>query len=145
MSKDPEWVSVEDALFFHERLISGFGGAEGVGDLGLLESALTRPKNVFAYESEDLSVLAGAYAHGIAKNHPFADGNKRVAFVVARVFLGMNGVTFNPPEAEAVVMVEGLAGGEVSQEDFVRWVRKHSKSQRKKLPKKKASGRARKP
>jgi len=74
----------------------------------------------------DLFALAAAYAHGIAKNHPFVDGNKRAAFVVARVFLGMNDVAFNPPETEAVVMVEALAGGELAQAEFVEWLRKHS-------------------
>jgi len=72
-------------------------------------------------------VLAGTYAHGIAKNHPFVDGNKRVAFVLARVFLGLNGVRFDSPEAAAVVMVEGLASSQVSEADFVLWLRKHSK------------------
>ncbi len=71
-------------------------------------------------------MLAGAYAHGIVQNHPFVDGNKRVGFVIARVFLGLNGVAFDPPEEEAVVMVEGLAAGEVTQELFADWIRKHS-------------------
>lgn len=123
---EPEWVSLEDALLFHELLIRAFGGSEGVREQGLLESALDRPKNVFAYESNDLFVLAAAYAHGIVKNHPFVDGNKRAAFVIARVFLGMNDVAFDPEEAEAVVMVEALASGELSQAEFVEWLRKNS-------------------
>jgi death-on-curing protein len=131
---EPEWITVEDALVFHSTLLATFGGSEGVRDLALLESALARPKNVFAYESTDPVVLAGAYAHGLAKNHPFVDGNKRVAFVVARAFLGLNGVAFDPPEAEAVVMVEGLASGEVSQSDFTEWLRKHSKSSKRRRP-----------
>lgn len=126
MTAEPEWVSVQDAVLFHDALITTFGGSGGVRDQGLLESALGRPRNVFAYETTDLFVLAGAYAHGLAKNHPFVDGNKRVAFAVARVFLGMNGIEFNPPETEAVVMVEGLASGELDQAEFVEWLRKHS-------------------
>ncbi len=123
MSAEPEWIEVADAVLFHGQLIGVFGGAGGVRDLGLLESALTRPRNLFGYGTRDLHVLAGAYAHGIVQNHPFVDGNKRVAFVLARVFLGLNGVAFDPPEEEAVVMVEGLAAGEVTQELFADWFR----------------------
>ena len=127
---EPEWITIEDALLFHATLIATFGGSEGVRDRALLESALARPQNVFAYESKDPIVLAGAYAHGLAKNHPFTDGNKRVAFVVVRVFLGLNGIAFDPPEAEAVVMVEGLASGELAQAEFTEWVRKHAKAKK---------------
>ena len=127
MTAEPEWLTADDAALFHEQILAAFGGAGGVRDQSLLESAMSRPRHLFAYESQDLFVLAGAYAHGIAKNHPFVDGNKRVAFVLARVFLGLNGVRFDPPEAEAVVMVEGLAGSAVRDADFVAWLRKHSK------------------
>lgn len=130
MTAEPAWVSVADARLFHEHLIAAFGGSLGVRDEGLLESALARPLNVFAYESQDLCVLAGAYAHGVAKNHPFVDGNKRVAFTVARIFLGLNGVAWNPPEAEAVVMVEALASGDLTQAEFVAWLRKYAKKSR---------------
>jgi death-on-curing protein len=124
---EPEWVTLDDALLFHEQLIETFGGSHGVRDPGLLDSALARPRNVFAYESQDLSVLASAYAYGLAKDHPFVDGNKRMAFVVARVFLGLNRVAFDPPDAEAVVVVEALAAGKFTEEEFARWVRRHSK------------------
>jgi death-on-curing protein len=127
VTQEPEWVTLEDVLFFHREVIAAFGGTDGVRDQGLLESALARPKDVFAYESQDLIVLGGAYAHSLAKNHPFVDGNKRIAFVVTRVFLGLNGMAFDPSEAEAVVMVEGLAAGSVSRDEFTAWVRKHSK------------------
>ncbi|MBL8752659.1 MAG: type II toxin-antitoxin system death-on-curing family toxin [Planctomycetes bacterium] len=127
MRREPEWVTVEDAVFFHREIIEAFGGSPGIRDQGLLESAMARPKAVFAYESQDLAVLAGAYAHALAKNHPFVDGNKRIAFVVARVFLGLNDVSFDPAEAEAVVFVEGLAAGMVTQDQFTAWVRKNSK------------------
>jgi len=130
VTSEPEWLGVDDAVLFHEHLITTFGGSPGISDRGLLESALGRPRNVFAYELLDLSVLAGTYAHGIAKNHPFVDGNKRVAFVLARAFLGMNGATFDPPEDEAVVMVEGLASGDIGQAEFTSWIRKHSKTSR---------------
>lgn len=127
MSAEPEWIEVADALFFHAQLIATFGGAGGVGDKGLLESALGRPRNLFGYGTEDLYELAAAYAHGIVRNHPFVDGHKRAAFVIARVFLGLNGVAFDPPEEEAVVMVEGLAAGAVTQDVFASWLRKHSR------------------
>lgn len=127
MSGEPEWVTLDDALFIHRQLIATFGGSDGVRDEGLLASALNRARDQFAYGSKGLSELAAAYAHGIAKNHPFVDGNKRVAFVVARVFLGINGIGFDPPEPETVVMVEGLAAGTVSQAEFARWISKHSK------------------
>jgi death-on-curing protein len=125
VTREPEWIGVEDVLFFHAEVLRVFGGGEGMRDLGLLESALARPRHVHEYEGRDLAGLAATYAHGIAKNHPFVDGNKRVAFVVARVFLGLNGVAFDPPEHEAVVMVEGLAAGDVPLAAFTKWVRKH--------------------
>jgi death on curing protein len=124
---EPDWVSVDDALLYRGEVIRAFGGSEGLRDRGLLESALDRARNVWAYESKDLVVLAAVYAHGIAKDHPFVDGNNRAAFVVTRMFLGMNDVAFDPPEPEAVVMVEGLASGQLTLEEFTSWVRKHSK------------------
>jgi death-on-curing protein len=127
VTTEPLWIGVDDALLFHGQIIAQFGGASGLRDVGLLESALDRPRNAFAYGSTDLVELAAAYAHGLVKNHPFVDGNKRMAFVVARVFLGLNGVAFDPPAAEAVVMVEGLASGYVAQADFAAWTRKHSR------------------
>ena len=126
MTAEPEWIELDDALLFHSQLIAGFGGAGGVGDLGLLESALGRPRNSFGYGTSDVFLLAAAYAQGIVRNHPFVDGNKRTAFVVARVFLGINDVALDPPEDEAVVMVEGLAAGELTDELFAAWLRKHS-------------------
>ena len=125
MSGEPEWLTPEDALFAHEQLIAAFGGAGGVRDMSLLDSAMSRARHVYLYESQDLFVLATSLAHGIAKNHPFVDGNKRVAFVLARMFLGMNGIRWHPPETEAVVMIEGLASSTVSEAEFARWMRKH--------------------
>jgi death on curing protein len=124
---EPDWVSVDDALLYRGEVIRAFGGSDGLRDRGLFESALDRARNVWAYESKDLVVLAAVYAHGIAKDHPFVDGNNRAAFVVTRMFLGMNDVAFDPPEPEAVVMVEGLASGQLTLEEFTSWVRKHSK------------------
>ena len=126
MTAAPEWITLEDALLLHAQLLAQFGGAHGIRDQGLLEWTVARPHTVFEHESQDLFTLASAYAHGIAKNNPFVDGNKRMAFVGARIFLGMNDVAFDPPEAEAVVMVDGLASDEVDQAAFAQWLRKHS-------------------
>ncbi len=127
MTADPEWLTKEDVLLFHGQLIAAFGGADGTRDEGLLESALGRPRHVRAYETDDLVELAATYAHAIARNHPFVDGNKRTAFVVVRVFLGLNDVAFDPPEEEAVVMMEALATGELTRNEFASWVRKYAK------------------
>ena len=91
--KHPVWITETDALFFHRELITAFGGEPGVRDPKLLQSALARPQNHRAYiEEATLPELAAVYAHGLAKNHPFVDGNKRIAFAVARIFLGLNGI-----------------------------------------------------
>lgn len=127
MTSEPDWLTPEDIIVFHGELIAAHGGADGVRDAGLLHSALGRPHHVFAYESQDLCVLAATYAHGLAKNHPFVDGNKRVAFAAAHVFLLLNGIRFDGPETEAVVMIEGLASGNVSETEFAAWLRKHSR------------------
>lgn len=126
MSQEPEWVSVEDARLYQREIVRVFGGVEGLRDAGLLESALDRARNVHAYENADLVHLAAVYAHALVRNHPFVDGNKRVAFVVARIFLAMNGVAFDPPEHEAVVMIEGLASADLPLDVFTDWMRKHS-------------------
>lgn len=127
MSAAPDWIEIADVLSWHEQVIAVFGGSDGMRDAALLESALARPRHMAACGTVDLCELAGAYAHGLAKNHPFVDGNKRIAFVVCRMFLGLNEVTWNPPEAEAVVMVEGVASGDVTQDEFVAWIRRHAK------------------
>jgi death-on-curing protein len=91
--------------------------------LGALESALSRPQNKLAYESADLAALAAAYAFGIARNHPFVDGNKRAAFLVVVTFLGLNGVDFLVGEAEAATIIRDLAAGLVAEEGLARWIR----------------------
>lgn len=128
--KEPTWLLHAAVLALHAECLQAFGGSDGVRDPGLLESALPRPQHLFHHEQADLCGLAAAYGHGIAKNHPFVDGNKRVAFTVARIFLGLNGVAWNPPEAEAVVTVEALASGDLTQVEFVAWLRKHAKKSR---------------
>ena len=120
---EPEWLTFEIVVDIHAEQPGIFGGPEGIHDAGLLESALDRPKNKFACGESDLAPLAAAYAFGLARNHPFVDGNKRAAFVSLIVFPGLNGVDFLVPEAHATAIVLSLAAGEVSEEFLARWIR----------------------
>jgi death on curing protein len=119
----PEWVDVAIVLDIHEEQLALFGGPGGVRDPGLLESALARPKNQFAYGQSDLAALAAAHAFGIARNHPFVDGNKRTAFATMIVFLGLNDIAFAPESAEATAVMLALAAGEVDEAGLTRWIR----------------------
>jgi death-on-curing protein len=125
--KAPEWVEREIALAIHERLISEFGGMSGIRDEGLLESALARPRQLFAYETHSLFALSAAYASGIVRNHPFVDGNKRIGFTVAILFLELNGYEFLGSEAEATMNTLGLAARELSEEEYCAWLKKNSR------------------
>src|SRR6266496_2594115 len=98
---EPKWLTVAEVMDIHEEQLALFGGPEGIRDVGLLESTLDRPKNRWAYEQSELPELAAAYAFGVARNHPFVDGNKRAAFASLMVFLRYNEVAFAPPPAEA--------------------------------------------
>ncbi len=119
---EPEWLDLQDVLGIHSEQLALFGGPDGIRDLGLLESALGRPLNKFAYGENDLSALAAAYAFGIARNHPFVDGNKRTAFASMIVFLGLNGVDLDVLSAEATAMMLALAAGEVDESGLTRWI-----------------------
>ena len=119
---EPVWVTEEDCLSFHDKLLARFGGAAGVRDKGLLLSALARPQHLFAYEKPSLFVLAAAYAHGIIKNHSFIDGNKRSGFLAAALFLEANGIRFNGSERDAVIQTLALAAGESTLQDFSAWL-----------------------
>ena len=120
---EPRWISREIVLAIQLRLLAQFGGLPGVRDEGLLESALNRPRHRFAYGDPDLFDLAASYAHGIVKNHPFLDGNKRAGFMAAYTFLGANGETFQAPEPEVVLQTLGLAAGAVSEQAYAKWLR----------------------
>lgn len=120
---EPTWLSQELVLAIHEEQLKEFGGASGTRDIGALESALGRPRNRWAYEGSELPELAAAYAFGLARNHPFVDGNKRTALVAIVTFLGLNSLDFVASEAEAVVMILGLAAGEVNEDGLTRWIR----------------------
>lgn len=120
---EPRWLDTNIVLDIHAEQLALFGGPDGVRDLGLLESALARPINKFGYSESDLAVLAAAYGFGIARNHPFIDGNKRAAFAAIIVFLGLNGIDFDVPPEQATAIILALAAGEVSEESLARWIR----------------------
>jgi death-on-curing protein len=117
------WLLSETAAAIHGEQLADHGGGGGVRDSGALLSALARPQNLVAYGSPDAAALAASYAFGVAKNHPFVDGNKRTAWVLARLFLQVNGkvLQFNP--VEAVVMMLSLASGELSEDEAAEWFR----------------------
>ena len=112
-------------LALHDEQIAEHGGLSGIRDAALVESALARPLNLAAYGEPDAADLAAAYAFGLARNHPFADGNKRSAAVVALTFLLLNDVTFEITEAELVVMTLSLAAGDLTEDEVARWFRDH--------------------
>ena len=120
---EPSWLELDIVLDVHAEQLALFGGADGVRDHGLLESELARPINKYAYGETDLAALAAAYAFGIARNHPFVDGNKRSAFSSILVFLGLNGIDFDASPASATVMMLDLAAGRVAEEGLARWTR----------------------
>jgi death-on-curing protein len=123
----PRWLVKEALLLLHRESLRQFGGADGIRDEGLLDSALARPLNRFAYEAErDLCRLAAAYAKGIAQNHPFVDGNKRAALAAAGVFLMLNGLELTAEPAMATVAMLDLAAGEMTEDEFADWLRAHT-------------------
>jgi death-on-curing protein len=120
---EPVWLPVDLVLSIHDEQLREFGGPPGLRDRGLLESALARPLNKFGYGSSDLAELAAAYAFGLARNHAFVDGNKRIAFLAMVTFLGLNDIEFVVPEAEAVVIMLGVAADEIDEHGLTRWIR----------------------
>ncbi len=119
------WIDAEDATAFHDQQIMAHGGAAGLRDMGLLQSALARPQMKAQYGSEDLAELAAAYAYGIARNHPFVDGNKRTALVVMEAFLVVHGFELKGDNPEAVALILTLAAGEIAEEQLALWVREN--------------------
>lgn len=120
--KELKWVLPETVQLLHEQLLADHGGSAGVRDAGLLDSALSRPQNLFFYGSPTLSELATSYVFGIVKNHPFIDGNKRIGFMVAILFLELNGCRFHAAEADAAVQTLALAAGAVDEDAFAVWL-----------------------
>jgi len=119
---EPVWLDREDALGIHDLMLAQFGGASGLRDPGLLDSALSRPLNHHAYGEDDIHVLAALYTAGVVRNHPFLDGNKRTGFMLAAVFLEINGWELTGAEESVVEMTRGLAAGTVSEDAYGRWL-----------------------
>ncbi len=122
------WVWIEESVVWavHEAQLAEHGGSAGVRDSGLLQSALARPLNLVAYGEADASTLAAAYGFGIARNHPFIDGNKRTAFVCAELFLALNGYVLTALDADCVSTMLALAAGELPEADFAAWIKTHT-------------------
>lgn len=124
--EEPRWITIEAAILLHGLQIAEFGGSDGVRDLGLLDSALARPRNLFLYE-EDVSItrLAASYCFGISRNHPFIDGNKRVAYVVSRTFLRKNGHDIVASVADKIAAMLALASGQMTEGELAHWFADH--------------------
>jgi len=123
---EPRWLSPVQVLSIHADQIQAHGGSLGLRDKGLLESALERPRNRFLHDPEaDLPALAAAYGFGISSNHPFLDGNKRVAFQAMYLFLGLNGFRFDAPEPDVVALILSLASGDLEEPVLADWLRNH--------------------
>lgn len=124
---EPTWVLREVVLIAHEQSLAEFGGAAGTRDEGLLDSALSKPENLFAYGTPSVFELAASYGFGLVRNHPFIDGNKRIGFIVAVVFLQLNGWRLEASEVDATLRTLALAAGELSEAEFAEWLRAHSR------------------
>ncbi len=125
---EPVWIRTDVVLKMHEEALMLTGGPEGVRDLGLLDSALARPKNLLAYSEEapSLAQLAAAYAKGIVANHPFVDGNKRTAFTVSVTFLKLNGLQLTASKEDRVLTFWGLAAGEITEDQLAEWFQRYT-------------------
>ena len=122
------WVDKRSLIVLHDESLAMHGGLSGVRDEGLLASALARPENLAAYGEPDLADLAASYGLGLAKNHAFVDGNKRVAFLAVGLFLGLNGYRLTATQVEATLTMLAVAAGEMDEAAFADWIRKHSKA-----------------
>lgn len=126
--KEPVWIRQDVVLRMHEESLKEHGGPEGIRDLGLLESALARPRNLFAHAEDQISLgqFAAAYAKGIMANHPFVDGNKRTAFLVSVTFLRINGLTLTASKEDRVLTFWSLAAGDLTEEQLDQWFEKNT-------------------
>jgi death-on-curing protein len=122
----PVWLRRDVLELLHSESIAEHGGADGLRDESLFESALARPQNLFAYEgTSDIARLAASYAFGLAKNHAFVDGNKRIAFIACGLFLRLNGYRLVAPQAEATLVMLSLAAGAMGEDELAEWIRRH--------------------
>ena len=124
--KEPIWVRRDVVLAIHDLLLARHGGGTGMRDEGMLDSALDRPKNLFNYEQPTLHQLAASYGYGLIKNHPFVDGNKRIAFSVAVAFLEINGWKFTATEVDSVLKTLALAASEMDESAYAQWLKENS-------------------
>ena len=124
---EPVWIDLDVVLAIHDEQLAEHGGQAGVRDRGLLESALARPRNQFAYGESSLPRLAASYAFGISRNHPFLDGNKRTSLVVAELFLDLNGLDLTASDETCVTTFLRLAAGELGEDDLARWIEENSR------------------
>ncbi len=122
-AEEPRWITYDQVIAIHSKLLRRFGGAPGLRDEGMLQSALDRPINKWRCEQAEMPELAAAYAFGLAKNHAFVDGNKRIAFMSMVIFLMKNRIRFEPDPAQATTIIMSLAAGEVSEQSLTRWIR----------------------
>jgi death on curing protein len=119
------WVDRKALLLLHDESLAEHGGASGIRDEGLLDSALARPVNLAQYETPDAAALAASYALGLSRNHPFLDGNKRAAFLAVGLFLARNGFRLQATQADATLTMLGLAAGDMSEAAYAEWLRSH--------------------
>ncbi|MFM7505915.1 MAG: type II toxin-antitoxin system death-on-curing family toxin [Rubrivivax sp.] len=125
MNEPWRWLAADVLLAVHEEQLAEHGGAAGVRDMGLFESALARPQNLAAYGDPDVCALAAAYGVGLAKNHPFVDGNKRTAFIAIELFLTLNGHELRATDHDCVLTMLALAAGDLSKDALADWIRGH--------------------
>ena len=129
--KEPRWLTRDIVLALHDESLAHFGGPEGLRDEAMLESALARPRQRFAYAAQpSLADLAAAYGFGIIRNHPFVDGNKRTGLLCVAVFLHINGLEFYPDEVDEVRIILAVAAGELGEAEFAAWIGDNARSVR---------------
>lgn len=128
--RKPVWLDRHDALAIHELMLAQHGGLAGVRDEGLLESALSKPRNLFSYGSPTMTTMAASYAAGIICNHPFLDGNKRTGFMLAATFMELNGFTLTASEESVVQQTLALAAGELKEAGYATWLKENSRKAR---------------
>jgi death-on-curing protein len=121
------WLDPDILLAAHDEQLAEHGGPSGIRDAGLFESALARPQNLAAYGKPDAAALAASYAFGLAKNHPFADGNKRISLIALEYFLELNGYALVADDAQCIIAILSVASGAVSESKLAQWIRKHMK------------------
>ncbi len=129
--KEPRWITRDETLALHQLMLEEYGGISGVRDDNMLQSALAKPQQNFAYAKPDLSELAASYAYGVVKNHPFLDGNKRTGFMLAVSFIELNVLRFTATEVDAALRTLALAAGEMTEPAYAAWLKANSKRAKK--------------